>query len=197
MPLHCSSLPGIEDPNFFFQQLLSKPYAQQVVWGPHFYGQSVIPYELPKSYMQVSGVHIPAVVTSTASQPMPGSFDNQPAHRLGSELVAVPHFSRVYATASRPLQAPVRFFRLSDHKGLLRRRQVPEVARAAGRVQRAARQGPTGAWALCYHPQHAFRLNKHSCRTTAMQSWRTQHCTDMSKPCTTHPIGPFISEWVG
>lgn len=33
--------------------MLAKPYAQQVVWGPHFYGQSVIPYDLPKQFMQV------------------------------------------------------------------------------------------------------------------------------------------------
>lgn len=52
-PANLPLAPGIEDPNFFFQALLAKPYAQQVVWGPHFYGQSVIPYDLPKEYMQV------------------------------------------------------------------------------------------------------------------------------------------------
>lgn len=33
------SLPGIEDPNPFFKWLMAKPFAQNVVWGPHFYAQ--------------------------------------------------------------------------------------------------------------------------------------------------------------
>lgn len=32
-------LSGIEDPNPFFKWLMSKPFAQNVVWGPHFYAQ--------------------------------------------------------------------------------------------------------------------------------------------------------------
>lgn len=48
---------GIEDPNFFFQQLMGRPYAQQVVWGPHFYAQSVIPFPIPKQFMDPPGLY--------------------------------------------------------------------------------------------------------------------------------------------
>lgn len=51
-PRYC--IVGAEDPNFFFKQLMTKPYAQNIVWGPHFYAQSVIPVPLPKQYMEVS-----------------------------------------------------------------------------------------------------------------------------------------------
>jgi hypothetical protein len=44
---------GIEDPNFFFKAIMAKPYAQNIIWGPHFYAQSVIPFPLPKRFMQV------------------------------------------------------------------------------------------------------------------------------------------------
>lgn len=47
---------GIEDPNFFFKALLTKPYAQNVIWGPHFYAQSVIPFALPKRFMTPPGL---------------------------------------------------------------------------------------------------------------------------------------------
>ncbi|KAF8057110.1 PRY3 [Scenedesmus sp. PABB004] len=50
-------LQGIEDPNFFFQWLLSRPFAQNVVWGPHFYAQSVIPFALPKQHMEPPGLY--------------------------------------------------------------------------------------------------------------------------------------------
>lgn len=30
---------GIEDPNPFFKWLMGKPFAQNVIWGPHFYAQ--------------------------------------------------------------------------------------------------------------------------------------------------------------
>jgi hypothetical protein len=33
---------------------MTQPFAQNVVWGPHFYAQSVIPFDLPKQYMQVN-----------------------------------------------------------------------------------------------------------------------------------------------
>lgn len=48
---------GIEDPNSFFQVLLNKPYAANIVWGPHFYAQSVIPLILPKKFMQGPGLY--------------------------------------------------------------------------------------------------------------------------------------------
>jgi hypothetical protein len=32
-------LAGIEDPNPFFKWLMGKPFAQNVIWGPHFYAQ--------------------------------------------------------------------------------------------------------------------------------------------------------------
>ena len=44
---------GIEDPNAFFQTLMKKPYAQSVVWGPHFYAQSVIPTKISDAYIKV------------------------------------------------------------------------------------------------------------------------------------------------
>lgn len=37
--LSFKSQTGIEDPNPFFQWLMQRPYAQQVIWGPHFYAQ--------------------------------------------------------------------------------------------------------------------------------------------------------------
>lgn len=46
-------LDGLEDPSFFFDALLSRPYAQNVVFGPHFYAQSVIPFPIPKQFMEV------------------------------------------------------------------------------------------------------------------------------------------------
>eukprot|EP00775_Hariotina_reticulata_P013832 gene13832-13953_t len=49
------TIKGIEDPNPFFTWLMKQPFAQNVVWGPHFYAQSVIPFDLPKQYMQVTG----------------------------------------------------------------------------------------------------------------------------------------------
>jgi hypothetical protein len=59
MHLHTA---GIEDPNFFFQAIMAKPYAQNIIWGPHFYAQSVIPFALPKRFMEVRRKH--AVVHS-------------------------------------------------------------------------------------------------------------------------------------
>jgi hypothetical protein len=44
---------GIEDPNFFFQALMTRPYAANIVWGPHFYAQSVIPFPIPKEFIEV------------------------------------------------------------------------------------------------------------------------------------------------
>jgi hypothetical protein len=59
LPIHVLLLllPGIEDPNFFFKTILAKPYAQNIIWGPHFYAQSVIPFALPKRFMEVRGSH--------------------------------------------------------------------------------------------------------------------------------------------
>ena len=51
---HIHTHTGIEDPNFFFQQLMARPYAQNIVWGPHWYAQSVIPFPIPKAFMDVS-----------------------------------------------------------------------------------------------------------------------------------------------
>jgi hypothetical protein len=48
---------GLEDPNFFFQQLMTRPYASQIIWGPHFYAQSVIPFPIPKGYMEPPGLY--------------------------------------------------------------------------------------------------------------------------------------------
>lgn len=48
---------GIEDPSFFFEALLRKPYAQSVVFGPHFYAQSVIPFALPAKLMAPPGLY--------------------------------------------------------------------------------------------------------------------------------------------
>ncbi|KAI8476670.1 MAG: glycoside hydrolase superfamily [Monoraphidium minutum] len=50
-------LNGIEDPNFFFKELMAKPYAARIVWGPHFYAQSVIPFPIPKAYMDPPGLY--------------------------------------------------------------------------------------------------------------------------------------------
>jgi hypothetical protein len=53
-----SNLAGIEDPNFFFKAIMAKPYAQNIIWGPHFYAQSVIPFPLPKRFMEVRLRHV-------------------------------------------------------------------------------------------------------------------------------------------
>jgi hypothetical protein len=55
---HCTALPppprpppallsGIEDPNPFFKWLMGKPFAQNVIWGPHFYAQVNVVTLLP------------------------------------------------------------------------------------------------------------------------------------------------------
>lgn len=49
-------LAGIEDPDTFFHWLMTRPYAQNVVWGPHFYAQSVVPFPLPKAFLEVSTI---------------------------------------------------------------------------------------------------------------------------------------------
>lgn len=40
-------LSGIEDPNPFFKWLMGKPFAQNVIWGPHFYAQVNVVTLLP------------------------------------------------------------------------------------------------------------------------------------------------------
>jgi hypothetical protein len=51
--LPCGCAAGIEDPNFFFRALMTRPYAANIVWGPHFYAQSVIPFPIPKEFIEV------------------------------------------------------------------------------------------------------------------------------------------------
>lgn len=51
------TIDGIEDPNPFFQWLMQRPYAQQVIWGPHFYAQSVIPFTVPSDLMTPPGLY--------------------------------------------------------------------------------------------------------------------------------------------
>lgn len=51
------TIQGIEDPNEFFKWLVGRPFAQNVIWGPHFYSASVIPFALPKQYMEAPGIY--------------------------------------------------------------------------------------------------------------------------------------------
>jgi len=34
---------------------MTRAYASQIIWGPHFYAQSVIPFKIDESYMRASG----------------------------------------------------------------------------------------------------------------------------------------------
>jgi hypothetical protein len=67
LPFGCAA--GIEDPNFFFQALMTRPYAANIVWGPHFYAQSVIPFPIPKEFIEVGHANMAAADVSWCQAP--------------------------------------------------------------------------------------------------------------------------------
>ena len=40
---------GLSDPNHFFSQLLTKPYVDQIIFGPHVYGPEIIGSTSPQN----------------------------------------------------------------------------------------------------------------------------------------------------
>jgi hypothetical protein len=95
---------GIEDPSFFFRQLLAKPYAQRVVFGPHFYAQSVIPFYMDKDFMQAGGRAAAPRTTKRCATPPGRSW---PARRGPARWPGWQPVARAWRRASHPLIPPL------------------------------------------------------------------------------------------